>query len=407
MGALVAGSNPVAPTKILNETGEFDPPSLARDKAETYSAVMVKQIGSVKLRKPGRWMIDLRPWARIYSLGGVPFDGNSGNVVASAVLSAIRLAVERGASPEEAVAPYIGRPASSLIQNAFARFVEHFETLVRSGDRSEKTLREYQRIGRDEIPRWGDLSVREITFAALSDWSVEMALRGLSPKSRRNYLGALRACLGWLIVRNELSAIPPFPSVPVPEYLPTVLPKSIVDLILSNIEESRRGPFLVAARMGLRPGEVRALDVADVDRSGSPWRLRVSKAIQTAGSEGTVGPTKNRRERVLPIHPDLRDWMNANVDWTGRLQRKPLFTLPRSGKRLSHGAMVKIWKRASKGITDASLYEGTKHSFASDALNRMNIPIERVQKFLGHADLRSTERYARLADDALDVFLEG
>ena len=38
----------------------------------------------------------------------------------------------------------------------------------------------------------------------------------------------------------------------------------------------------------------------------------------------------------------------------------------------------------------------TKHAFATDAVQR-GVPMEQVQKFLGDADRKSTERYARLA----------
>ena len=49
---------------------------------------------------------------------------------------------------------------------------------------------------------------------------------------------------------------------------------------------------------------------------------------------------------------------------------------------------------------EVRLYEGTKHTFATDAVRR-GVDEYRLQKFLGHADARSTRRYARLADEAL------
>ncbi len=47
-----------------------------------------------------------------------------------------------------------------------------------------------------------------------------------------------------------------------------------------------------------------------------------------------------------------------------------------------------------------SLYEGTKHSMATDALRR-GVSERALQRFLGHASVQSTRRYARLADSAL------
>jgi len=47
-----------------------------------------------------------------------------------------------------------------------------------------------------------------------------------------------------------------------------------------------------------------------------------------------------------------------------------------------------------------SLYTGTKHTFATDAAAR-GVSERALQTFLGHADVRSTRRYARMADGAL------
>lgn len=53
------------------------------------------------------------------------------------------------------------------------------------------------------------------------------------------------------------------------------------------------------------------------------------------------------------------------------------------------------------------MYEGTKHSSASSAL-RSGTTLERVQRALAHADPRSTERYAKLDDQAVvGVFWTG
>lgn len=46
------------------------------------------------------------------------------------------------------------------------------------------------------------------------------------------------------------------------------------------------------------------------------------------------------------------------------------------------------------------LYEGTKHPFATDAIRR-GVPKRHLQRFLGHASVTSTRRYARLADNAM------
>jgi hypothetical protein len=46
------------------------------------------------------------------------------------------------------------------------------------------------------------------------------------------------------------------------------------------------------------------------------------------------------------------------------------------------------------------LYEGTKQSFATDAIRR-GVPERLLQRFLRHASITSMRHYARLADTAL------
>ncbi|MCP5059395.1 MAG: tyrosine-type recombinase/integrase [bacterium] len=52
------------------------------------------------------------------------------------------------------------------------------------------------------------------------------------------------------------------------------------------------------------------------------------------------------------------------------------------------------------GLPPIGRYEGTKHSMATDAIRR-GVPERSLQKFLGHASIQSTRRYARLADSTL------
>jgi site-specific recombinase XerD len=60
-----------------------------------------------------------------------------------------------------------------------------------------------------------------------------------------------------------------------------------------------------------------------------------------------------------------------------------------------------VWQRACAAVgVRAKLYEGTKHSRATDLLLQ-GVPERVLQALLGHRDARSTRRYARLADSAL------
>jgi hypothetical protein len=64
-------------------------------------------------------------------------------------------------------------------------------------------------------------------------------------------------------------------------------------------------------------------------------------------------------------------------------------------------ALQARWSAAleAAGMPDISLYEGTKHSFATDAIRR-GVPARHLQTFLGHASIESARRYACLAENA-------
>jgi len=154
------------------------------------------------------------------------------------------------------------------------------------------------------------------------------------------------------------------------------------------------------ADMGLRPGEVRALDVAHFDFSDS-W-LAVSKAVKGARLDSPIRETKTGAVRRVRASDRLIRWISQHMDPRGRLTQTPLFINPATGTRYTHSAFRRTWKRACEhaDVSKISIYQGTKHGFATDAVRR-GVPEGVVQRMLGHRDVTSTQRYPKLADEAL------
>jgi len=102
------------------------------------------------------------------------------------------------------------------------------------------------------------------------------------------------------------------------------------------------------------------------------------------------------------VSEELADWIERHVDPAGRLSAAPLFPNPRTGRMWPHKALARVWGRALEDaeLPHVSLYEGTKHTMATDAIRR-GVPERALQRFLGHTSVQSTRRYARLADNAL------
>ena len=129
--------------------------------------------------------------------------------------------------------------------------------------------------------------------------------------------------------------------------------------------------------------------------------LTIDKAVKGKGVTSPIRGTKTRRSKRLPVSEDIAEWIKKHVDGSGRLRRDPLFPNPRTGI-WPHKALQAVWNRAVKstGLPSISLYEGAKHSFATDAIRR-GVPERHLQRFLGHASVEATRRYARLADNAM------
>ena len=329
---------------------------------------------------------------------------------AQMLLDDIRAEVRRRRSIEEAIAPFLGASApENLVGYRWDRFLEQKRRDARDGQITTRHLGELEGIERRGYldPLLGR-SIYELDYGALEDWLAWLAdsRPHLSARSRKHALSAAMSLLRWLHRRRDLADIPEAPNVAIGEHAPTLLSADEREKILAAIPEAARGIFLALAHMGLRPSEARALDwSAYRDRY-----LTVAHAAKDQRTEGRIGDTKTRSVRRLPVHPEVAEWIEAHARREDLLPDPPLFRNPEgatASRRWSPSAMGRAWTRAqikALGRKLAPLYEGTRHSFATLALND-GADQYTVGKFLGHRDPRTTERYAKLADSSLGTVL--
>ncbi len=130
--------------------------------------------------------------------------------------------------------------------------------------------------------------------------------------------------------------------------------------------------------------------------------LSVDKAVKGNRIDSPVRGTKSGKPKRLPTPDLLIDWIEQFVPKDARLRREPLFVNPNTGGPWTPTSLRRCWEKACKAlrIEGISIYEGCKHSFATDAVAR-GVQERHLQAYLGHADARSTRRYARLADAGL------
>lgn len=143
-------------------------------------------------------------------------------------------------------------------------------------------------------------------------------------------------------------------------------------------------PFLIYT--GARKREALDARWADIDWQQSSWK---------------IPKTKSGKIRHVPLSSGALELLERIRSWSGL--KTPgsdlLFPNPRTG--LPFVSIFYSWDRARKqaGVPELRIHD-LRHSFASFLVNAGRSLYE-VQELLGHADIRTTSRYAHLKRDRL------
>ena len=218
---------------------------------------------------------------------------------------------------------------------------------------------------------------------------------GLSLKTQSNVINALNKLFNDTYNDEIITKIPIFPKISIPEPAINWVDEETQDKIIAEIPQRDQPIFILMARTGLRPGEARALKRKDINFKEK------YVIIDKAFSEKTFRPfTKNKTSKIVLID-----------DYTVNILQKIqpinpdhfMFTTTK-GTHYSHSSLLRIFNEAKEkvGIHNLTLYQGMKHSFASQAINR-GVPKDILQKYLGHKNSSATDRYAKLNLDSLKI----
>ena len=215
----------------------------------------------------------------------------------------------------------------------------------------------------------------------------------LSKTSLAEHLSTLRTCLDRLTEWDGDDI--PARVLMFPGDLPLrddPLPRFLDDAAFTKLLQAARAaadPFVrlcveFLARTGLRKGEFLDLTVDSVVQIGAAYWLHVPLG-------------KLRTDRYIPLHPQLKDlldaWLAARP--TG-LRHRYLFV--EHGQRIGEGRVDRAVAKAAKaaGIGHVSPHR-LRHTLATQAINR-GMTLEALAALLGHRSMRMTLVYARIAD---------
>jgi len=237
------------------------------------------------------------------------------------------------------------------------------------------------------IKEKGKASIEEVEKKDLEAFVEHEQDRAMKLTTVRTRLAALKAFLRFMIDNGVLreEVFPWKLKIKMPETLPRAMDPDDVDRLLSveaNVRD--RAMTLILLRTGMRIGELLSIRVTDVN-------MEEQKILIYEGM-------KNLRGRVVYFSDDAKDALKA---WFKKRNRRiELLFYGYRGKALSYVAarimFIKYLDKAGlshKGYTLHCL----RHTYATELLNA-RMPLECLEKLMGHSRLEVTLRYARLTD---------
>jgi len=211
--------------------------------------------------------------------------------------------------------------------------------------------------------------------------------RGIKLSTVKLRLAQVKAFLRFMIDTGAMSedVFPWKLTLKMPEPLPRAMDPDDVDTLLKVKGSLRdRAMILLLLRTGMRIGELLRIRVSDVN-------MAEQKILIYEGE-------KNQRGRVVYFSEDAKEALKA---WMAKRNRSmALLFYGYKGRPLSYQAsrmmFVKYLQQAGlshKGYTLHCL----RHTYATDLINA-RMPLECLEKLMGHSRLEVTRRYAMLTD---------
>jgi integrase/recombinase XerD len=261
------------------------------------------------------------------------------------------------------------------------------------------TIKGYERGARvfleDRVAQVGGLGLERLTAADVSGFLArECPSRSVS--AARDLAARLRQLLRYLHVVGVIEAPLEWAVPPVADLRGRSLPKAVAPEVISVLLAScdleivigRRdfAVLLLLSRLGLRAGEVAAIQLEDVD-----WR---------AGELLVHG--KGHREDTMPMPVDVGESLVAYLRVRPASQNRALFlcALAPLGPISSHVVAMVVRRACRRARIPEVGPHRLRHTAATEML-RASVPLEEIAQVLRHRQLQSTAIYARVDVDSL------
>ena len=205
---------------------------------------------------------------------------------------------------------------------------------------------------------FGEVPVRTLTTRSIEDW---LHARPLGPTSKNNYQLRLSTLFNYGIRRNYLSANPvsPIERIKVVDQPPEIFRPEELQALLNTAPADLVPMLVIGAFAGLRTAELLRLDWSDVDLASGFVHVGAAKS-------------KTARRRLVPIAPNLAEWLTPYVKRRGKLYPCSAALYHKQSAKAAKAAGLAHWPS-----------NGLRHSFASYHLAAyQNAP--ELSLYMGH-----------------------
>jgi len=211
-----------------------------------------------------------------------------------------------------------------------------------------------------------------------------IAKKGLGGKSIKNIVGVLLSLINY---NHSIGITPARLSMPKIEVSkkPKTIPEVTESLkVIQNIEEGLRPVYLFLLTHLCRPADARALQARHFDF------LHDTVTIEQGFSGNQLSTTKTKKPYTIPVHPALREKLQALC--ISRMPGDFVFTY--HGERWGEAKLREVWNEAAKRAgLKITLYNGVKHAAVSHAASESG-DIYNTSKLTGHSNVSTTQIYA-------------
>lgn len=264
---------------------------------------------------------------------------------------------------------------------------------------SPSSIEKHRAFLAEAVAWWIERDQRDPRAVTRADLLSFLASRtdGLHPQSQNQWLGVFKRFFLWATLEEKLLASPAreIEYAKVPETLVSYLRREELAALLDSCNTSEasglrdRAILEVLYSTALRVGELCALNLDDVDREHGVV---------------SVWQGKGKKDRKVPIGSIALKLLGRYVSAVRRPAQlgDPALFLGEKGRRLSPtvlGSMLR-WSCEALGMNKRVYPHLLRHTCAVHLLEN-GADIRYIQALLGHASLRTTQRYTRVMPLAL------